>query len=576
VTNSASDTVSVIDTATDTVVKTIAVGDDPAVVAITPDGTKAYVTNYQAMTVSVIDIATNTVIETVDVGERSIGVAVKPDGQEVYVIGTDDGTPFTPAGTNNVIVIDTATDTVLRRFPSGGDSSLPDPADSWLVAITPDGSKAYVTNRRSQTVSVIDTATESVLELIDIVGVPVSLAITPDGAKVYVGNDRGTQPSENGPGIVWVIDTAIDTVSKTITSTALGDDFDLAKRVPGVAITPDGAQAWVTLHEAGKIGAISVTTDQLTTTLGPIDPLLPCVDGNRPGCANGIAITPDGSKAYVTMGGSSNKVAVFNLTTNMLLGTITVGNNPSQVAITPDRDGDGFSGADGDCDDNNPDIHPGAQEVCNGIDDDCDGTVDDNPTGVGQGCSTGLLGVCDTGATVCSGGALSCAQAVFPSAETCDGLDNDCDGVADDNSVVASAGGLYPVDEGDSVTVTASVSSPVLCGLMFAWDLDNNGSFETPGQSVTFSAVELDGPSSHTIKVQVTDGPNSAIAQATVDVLNVAPTVGNITAPIAPVQVNTLINTSANFTDPGEPDTHTAVWDWDDGSTSAGTVNSAG
>jgi hypothetical protein len=49
-------------------------------------------------------------------------------------------------------------------------------------------------------------------------------------------------------------------------------------------------------------------------------------------------------------------------------------------------------------------------------------------------------------------------------------------------------------------------------------------------------------------------------------------TVEEITAPVVPVQVGTSINVSAEFTDSGVLDTHTAVWDWDDGSTSAGTV----
>ncbi|MBI1924418.1 PD40 domain-containing protein [Candidatus Poribacteria bacterium] len=138
---------------------------------------------------------------------------------------------------------------------------------------------------------------------------------------------------------------------------------------------------------------------------------------------------------------------------------------------------------------------------------------------------------------------------------------------------VADAGGPYNVDEGGSVEVTASGSDPDGDPITFAWDLDNDGSFEAPGQSVTFSAAGLDGPSTHTIRVQVTDsGGLSAIDQATVTVQNIVPTVGAISAPVDPNQVNTTINTSATFTDPGTPDTHTAVWDWGDSSTSPGTV----
>ena len=64
VVNQLSDNVSVIDIATDMVVATIPVGDEPSTVAITPDGKKAYVPNYQSLSVSVIDIATNTVSAT--------------------------------------------------------------------------------------------------------------------------------------------------------------------------------------------------------------------------------------------------------------------------------------------------------------------------------------------------------------------------------------------------------------------------------------------------------------------------------------------------------------------------------
>jgi len=87
------------------------------------------------------------------------------------------------------------------------------------------------------------------------------------------------------------------------------------------------------------------------------------------------------------------------------------------------------------------------------------------------------------------------------------------------------AGGPYSVNEGGSAILTASGSDPNGDSLTYAWDLDNNGSFETPGQSATFNVGSLDGPSSYTVKVRVTDPGNLfAEASTTVDVSNVAPT----------------------------------------------------
>jgi PKD repeat protein len=134
------------------------------------------------------------------------------------------------------------------------------------------------------------------------------------------------------------------------------------------------------------------------------------------------------------------------------------------------------------------------------------------------------------------------------------------------------AGGPYTVNEGSAVTLAATGTDPENGPLTYAWDLDNNGTFETPGQSASFAGV--DGPATHTVSVQVTDnGGLTAVASMTVAVNNVAPVVGPITAPTNPVKVATAINTSASFTDPGILDTHTAAWDWGDGSTSTGTVN---
>ena len=84
VTNQNSDTVSVIDTATNTVVATIAVGDGPYAVAVDPAGTRAYVANLFSNNVSVIDTATNTVVATIPVGNSPYAVAVHPAGTRVY------------------------------------------------------------------------------------------------------------------------------------------------------------------------------------------------------------------------------------------------------------------------------------------------------------------------------------------------------------------------------------------------------------------------------------------------------------------------------------------------------------
>ena len=130
----------------------------------------------------------------------------------------------------------------------------------------------------------------------------------------------------------------------------------------------------------------------------------------------------------------------------------------------------------------------------------------------------------------------------------------------------ADAGGPYSVEEGGSVTVSATGSDPEGGPLTFAWDLDDNGTFETPGQSAVFSAVGLDGPSSHTIAVQVTDeGGLTDSSEATVAVTNVAPSVdASFAATVVACGTNNA-TLDVEFGDPG-PDTFTASVDWGDGS----------
>ena len=109
---------------------------------------------------------------------------------------------------------------------------------------------------------------------------------------------------------------------------------------------------------------------------------------------------------------------------------------PSDLCIDPDNDGYGSGpGCKGrDCDQSNPNIHPGAPEYCNGIDNNCNGTIDDNAADVNKPCSTGFSGVCAEGWTQCVSGTIQCGARILPNSrrEICDGLDNDCDGFIDE------------------------------------------------------------------------------------------------------------------------------------------------
>ena len=108
-----------------------------------------------------------------------------------------------------------------------------------------------------------------------------------------------------------------------------------------------------------------------------------------------------------------------------------------------DHDGDGYVGRD-DCDDDDPAMFPGAPERCNGLDDDCDGSVDESSDvppwyadadGDGHGDRQAPIPGCPRSEGVATGDDCDDGRSdVFPGApERCDQVDNDCNGAIDDD-----------------------------------------------------------------------------------------------------------------------------------------------
>jgi YVTN family beta-propeller protein len=239
------------------VVAIVKVGLGPLGVAITPDDKEVYVTNFGSdpelvpggmpgNTVSVIRTRRNEVVATIPVGNLPAGVAITPDGKHAYV---------TNRGDDVVSVIDTATRTVVATVPVQDK-----PAN---VVFTPDGSLAYVTNFGSNTVSVIDTATNTVVpvpdgDAIKVGLVPIGLAVTPDGTRVYVVNVNFSPVPPPPLGDVSVIDTATNTVVKTVV---------VGPGPRAVAITPDGTHAYVTNFLNNTVSVIRTRRNNVVDTI---------------------------------------------------------------------------------------------------------------------------------------------------------------------------------------------------------------------------------------------------------------------------------------------------------------------
>ncbi|MCB9714217.1 MAG: hypothetical protein H6712_10195 [Myxococcales bacterium] len=119
-----------------------------------------------------------------------------------------------------------------------------------------------------------------------------------------------------------------------------------------------------------------------------------------------------------------------------------------------------------------PDQVAGA-EICNGQDDDCDGAIDDGNPGGGSACGTGQPGICAAGTNTCVSGMITCQANNAPVAEICgNGLDDDCDSTVDDGCGcpfgLCSVSGSPMVNGCDPCVSSVCAADPYCCST--AWD----------------------------------------------------------------------------------------------------------
>jgi YVTN family beta-propeller protein len=204
-------------------------------------------------------------------------------------------------GSGTVSVVDTCNNIVVAAvslFGYGGTG----------VAVNPAGTRVYVTNGSTGNVSVIDTSTNSVVALVALPAnsYPLGVAVKPDGTRVYVANQ------ESQPATVSVIDTATNTVVATV---------GVGPYPFGVAVKPDGTRAYVTNSGYNTVSVIDTSNNTVVATV-PV--------GSQP---YGIAVNPAGTRVYVTNNG--NGVAVIDTSNNTVVATVPVGSELGGVAVNP-------------------------------------------------------------------------------------------------------------------------------------------------------------------------------------------------------------------------------------------------
>jgi YVTN family beta-propeller protein len=199
VANYFADSVTVIDGKTDAVLAIIPAGDGPRALVYNTKNNHIYCVNELSGNVTVIDGITNAVTATIPVGSKPRVVCYNPLNNKIYVPN---------AGSGNLSVISGETNGVIAMPPMG---NVPRG-----IVYNPQNNKVYVSNYSSDNVTVVDGANDAVVATIPVGDGPTAIFHNPEGNKVYCSNVGAPGPNTPKECTVSIIDAATGKVVKTL------------------------------------------------------------------------------------------------------------------------------------------------------------------------------------------------------------------------------------------------------------------------------------------------------------------------------------------------------------------------
>lgn len=286
-TEAQANTVGVLDSRSNKVLKRISVPKGAHGVAITPDGSRAFVSSDESNIISVIDTKSDEIVGTIPTGKQPHGLLTGRDGRHIFaaIFGDD-----------QVLEIDARSLKVVKTFDAPSPHNL---------AQSPDGNVLYFAAQKKGATGIgrIDLQSGTVKELIKTETVPRALGISPDGATLCA-----TLFDKNE------VEFYSTSPLKQIASVGVGGSPH------HVLFTTDGKHVLV--------------VNQLSNDLFIIDPETHSVAGKvavgrKP---HWIALTADSKYAYVT-DEASNEISLVDLIDKDVEQTITVGAAPRKIAL---------------------------------------------------------------------------------------------------------------------------------------------------------------------------------------------------------------------------------------------------